>query len=140
MKKTYTEKDFTINTYNQDAIMTEENLIKKDSAGNLVTESYFPSILSVLIGEAGRYCENHSSDIFVMWNSVLHRMIEHPEETVYLFGFRQNGVDNMFEILLKCNDNCYIGVHEYRSIWRMELTREQETIGTVVTAKLGRVR
>ncbi len=86
------------------------------------------SILSRLIQEAGRYCNHYASDLFIIWNAIQNRINKKTLETKrYLFGFRENGVDENQLILTRYNkDGDYIANHfitslKYRSIWILDV-------------------
>lgn len=91
-------------------------------------EINYSSILTKLIQEAGRWCENYASDLFTDWNEVI-KVLENGENRSFLFGFRQNGVDN---------DRCVFGYFEdgggysyYRSIYRLDIAVEDDEYATM---------
>ena len=85
-------------------------------------------ILSRLIQEAGRYCKFHASDLFIIWSLIHNRLKNETLQTErYLFGFRENGVDEKQLLLTRYNkEGDYIANHfiaslEYRSIWVLDV-------------------
>lgn len=85
------------------------------------------SILTKLIQEAGRWCKSYASDLFITWG-VVNRKIEecNLEDESFLFGFRETGVDHTQSILSRYQNDwdCMIAAHEYRAIWRLDVTVE----------------
>lgn len=135
MEKNYTFDDFKFNTYAYHLI-TEEG--RRDYYSGKYEINY-SSVLSRLIQEAGRFCEYFASDLFIDWGGVLRWMEEAREnsEAVFLFGFRQNGVDGNSFVFSRYNDGCYrYPEKEYRSMWRLEIsTDDRDNIKMI----LGRV-
>ena len=135
MEKNVTFEDFKFNTYAYH-LMTEEG---RRSSYSGKYEINYSSILSRLIQEAGRFCEFFASDLFIDWGGVLRWMDEagECEEAVFLFGFRQSGVDGNSYVLSRYNGGCYrYPEKEYRSMWRLEIsTNDNEQIKMI----LGRV-
>ena len=135
MEKTVTFEDFKFNTYAY-GLLTEEG--RRDYYSGKYEINY-SSILSRLIQEAGRFCEYFASDLFIDWGGVLRWMEEAEDnsESVFLFGFRQNGVDGNSFVLSRYNNGCYrYPEKEYRSMWRLEIsTNDKDGIKMI----LGRV-
>lgn len=135
MEKNYTFDDFKFNTYAH-KLITEEG--RRDYYSGKYEINY-SSVLSRLIQEAGRFCEYFASDLFIDWGGVLRWMEEAGEnsEAVFLFGFRQNGVDGNSFVLSRYNNGCYrYPEKEYRSMWRLEIsTDDRDNIKMI----LGRV-
>ena len=135
MEKTVTFEDFKLNTYAY-GLLTEEG--RRDYYSGKYEINY-SSILSRLIQEAGRFCEYFASDLFIDWGGVLRWMEEAEDnsESVFLFGFRQNGVDGNSFVLSRYNNGCYrYPEKEYRSMWRLEIsTNDKDGIKMI----LGRV-
>lgn len=135
MEKTVTFEDFKFNTYAY-GLLTEEG--RRDYYSGKYEINY-SSILSRLIQEAGRFCEYFASDLFIDWGGVLRWMEEAEDnsESVFLFGFRQNGVDGNSFVLSRYNNGCYrYPEKEYRSMWRLEIsTDDKDSIKMI----LGRV-
>lgn len=96
----------------------------------------YSSTLTKLIQEAGRWCENWASDLFITWKYNVDIPCENGtlESKSLLFGFRQCGVDHADYIFSRYNDNPY--TEEYRSIWRLDIAVNDGK----VTFKLGRVK
>ena len=98
-------------------------------------EINYSSILTALIQEAGRLCENFASDLFIDWEAVL-RFIDSPdsESKTFLFGFRKDGVDHDSFIFSRYSNSMH-GEYYYRSLWRLDIvTKEKE-----IKMTLGRV-
>lgn len=55
----------------------------------------YSGILSDLIRKAGRYCKHYASDLFIEWESIKN-CLDDPnyEGGIYLFGFREMGIDH----------------------------------------------
>lgn len=73
------------------------------------------SILTKLIQEAGRWCNVYASDLFILWNYGVEKLLENGtmKSTDLVFAFREFGVDS--EIAYNRNkDNNY---HYYRAVW-----------------------
>lgn len=120
MKKEYTINDFRVNTYAYKPIVDDGR--RGYYSGKY--EVNYSSILTRLIQEAGRFCERFASDLFIDWESVV-RWIDNADkgdEIVFLFGFRQDGVDGNSFILSRYNNGCYsCPEKEYRSMWRLDI-------------------
>lgn len=55
----------------------------------------YSSILSDLICKAGRYCKHYASDLFIDWKEIENGLDDpNYEGGIYLFGFREMGVDH----------------------------------------------
>ena len=94
------------------------------------------SILSALIQEAGRYCEIFASDLFIHWEAVLRAIDENAGkefEKVFLFGFRQNGVDHANYVISNYNNNGESAKYSYRSLWRLAVFADGKTINMILT-------
>ena len=117
--------DFKANTYAY-KLMTEEGRFSSYSGKYEINAS---SILTRLIQEAGRLCERFASDLFIDWAGI-ERWIDNAtedSETVFLLGFRQNGVDGNDFILSRYNSGCYLYPEkEYRSMWRLEISTNND--------------
>lgn len=55
----------------------------------------YSSILTKLIQDAGRLCDNYASDLFIDWQCEIVQPLEKGElkSKTYIIGFRQNGVE-----------------------------------------------
>lgn len=107
-----------------------------DKSINMFNINY-STILTKLIQEAGRWCERYASDLFIEWTSIVNQL-SNPDYTggTYVFGFREDGVDDMVYILHKMG-NGYSTDH-YRAVWVLEITAESDDDD--ITMKLGRIR
>lgn len=132
-KKTYTINDFKPNTYAYKPIVAT-GYINSYSGSFDINDS---SILTELIHEAGRYCEQFASDLFLDWQNVVSFIAdaEPGDSKTYLFGFRQQGVDHDSFIFSRFNQYGYHAKHEYRSLWRLDIAVSCDEL----TMKLGRV-
>lgn len=81
------------------------------------------SILTKLIQEAGRWCKDYASDLFISWAGIqtqIDNATLKPDS--YLFGFREYGVDHNQFILSKYQTSgSIIASYEYRAIWRLDI-------------------
>lgn len=83
------------------------------------------SILTKLIQEAGRWCENYASDLFWDWKEIEEVLCDRDVETCnYLFGFRRSGVDGQRAVLQQKNYLSY----EYRSLWNLQIVCDDEDV------------
>lgn len=130
-KKTYTYDDFKVNDYAYKPIEAEG---RWDTYRNCysVNDS---DILTRLIQEAGRYCEHYASDLFIDWEYV-QAAVHSGDNTTFLFGFRQMGVDHAAFVFSRYNESGYSARHEYRSLWRLDIRTDDERN---ITMTLGRV-
>lgn len=95
-------------------------------------ELNWSTIISILIGEAGRWCRRFSSDLFVYLHSIQNKLDngEFEEGTyTYLFGFREDGVDGNSFVLSKYNNSSLYGSASltYRALWRLEISICKQT-------------
>lgn len=88
-------------------------------------------ILTELIKEAGK-CRNFASDLFIDWIRVVYSIHKREKKTeVYLFGFRELGVDHYDYLKANfgpnsCNGNPW---KYYRCIYRLEIIK---TYGVII--------
>lgn len=138
MEKQYTLRDFSVNSYAYGRdIITASGYLSSYSEKYEINTS---SILTRLIQEAGRFCENYASDLFIDWQDVecsvdLFSCAEKIEK-VFLFGFRQDGVDGENFIFSRYNSGNHSNPRaEYRSMWRLDISAD----GRKIEMTLGRV-
>lgn len=85
----------------------------------------YSDILTKLIQEAGHWCRRYASDLFIDWE-VIDRQIK--DRTIqsgsYLFGFREDGVDDKTYILHRYNAN--EPRETYRAIWRLDIVVDDD--------------
>lgn len=102
------------------------------------TEINLSEIYSILIQEAGRWCESYASDILYDIDNVK-SALDYPDEwekcryfqkadngndSVYFrFGFRANGVDHQ-EYIESAMKNEHEKYHYYRSIWELRIEKD----------------
>ena len=139
MKKEYTLDDFKANTYAYKPL-TADGYRSSYSGMYSINHS---GILTRLIQEAGRFCERFASDLFIDWGGV-ESWIDNAEtdtETVFLFGFRKDGVDGNSFVLSRFNGGSYAYPEkEYRSLWRLDIrTGKGEYDSDEINMTLGRV-
>lgn len=93
----------------------------------------YSSILTKLIQEAGRWCESFASDLFVDWTRIEEKLKKGGDiNDIYLFGFRQSGVDHADWVESKG-----INSHEYRSVWVLSIDADIEV--NKIVMELGRI-
>ena len=134
LNKTYTIEDFKPNKFLNAPVYTDSGRIC--IPGYLgTTELNYSTILSVLIGEAGRWCRNHAADLFIPWYRI--------ESESMLFGSYESGVDPATFVLSRYNNpSCYgIASSYYRALWRLDIeVGEMTEIGKTVTMTLYEVQ
>lgn len=80
----------------------------------------YSAILTELIQNAGRWCERYASDLFIDWMTIEEYLrCKDIENRSFLFGFRQDGVDNATFVISRFNHDEY--TMEYRAIYRLDL-------------------
>ena len=133
MEKIYTYGDFCMNEYAYKPIVDEGHFYEKTGR----YEINYSSILTRLIQEAGRFCESFASDLFIDWQNVVNTINEQDGEfeSVFLFGFRQHGVDHDNFIFSRYKSEGIYARANYRSMWRLDVSAD----GKDITMKLGRV-
>lgn len=78
-------------------------------------------IASILICNAGRWCERFASDFIITWDTVRQAINRHMETMdtldtdIYAFGFHQNGVDHNEYIYSACT-NASLGERHYSKV------------------------
>ena len=85
----------------------------------------YSSILTRLIQEAGRWCEDYASDLFIWWKCVI-RETETREERVnktFCFGMRANGVDSANAVQRSLTNSGLCRDHYYRAVWMLDVTK-----------------
>ena len=117
------EKDFSSKKYRAEII---------EAQGRDFDINY-SSILTKLIQECGRLCENYASDLFIDWNSIVQKLKDKTMETsTHLFGIREMGVDHNEFILSRYENNGHFAKYEYRKIYKLDVVVE----GDLITMKL----
>ena len=97
----------------------------------------YSSILTTLIQQAGRWCENYASDLFLDWKSIDNKLLSGEEiNEQFLFGFRQQGVDHAAYVQSRLKDDPFC--QEYRALWVLDIATNKEDL--VMTMQLGRIR
>ena len=82
----------------------------------------YSNILTKLIQEAGRYCENYASDLFISWSSIDQELRDGTIESgIKMFGFREMGVDHLGFIYSRASNDYRNFDKEYRSIWKLDI-------------------
>ena len=89
----------------------------------------YSSILTKLIQETGRFCENFASDLFVDWQAVL-RCIDTDDQIgdYFLFGLRENGVDHKEYVIHRIANDGRYWKHNYRALYRLDIYADGEEI------------
>lgn len=81
-------------------------------------EINYSSILTRLIQEAGRWCNNYASDLFIHWESIKEKIDNGTMSSCsYVFGFRESGVDGWDRHEKHKYDENY-----YRAVWTLDIT------------------
>lgn len=89
----------------------------------------YSSVLTKLIQEAGRLCDHYASDLFIDWNSIEKSLqVREESKEVFLFGFRKMGVDHKEYVLNRFNNIACGGKEEYRSLFMLELEKDNDNI------------
>ena len=132
----FTLENFKYNTYAWNVITTEGKWTRNWS-GELEWYINDSDILTRLIQEAGRFCENYASDLFYDWEAVRknYKDIEFYERT-FLFGFRKDGVDCLDQVLNRYEYEGSAARGNYRSLWRLGV---EDSGDERITMTLGRV-
>lgn len=140
-RKEVTIEDLKVNEYFDKPIEANGSYVR-----SLTGESYsinYSSILTKLIQEAGRWCENYASDLFITWNEIIEKLKNKKigtEKLTELFGFRASGVDHKEFVMSRLNKN---NESEYRALWRIDITADPEAENSyqrAINMKLYRVR
>lgn len=97
------------------------------------------SEFSVLIQQAGRWCESYASDILIDFESIREYLDslasgETMESREFWFGFRQMGIDHL--AFIQSRTEREYASHVYRAVWRWSFTIEEREYGTYVVSKL----
>lgn len=81
-------------------------------------EINYSSILTKLIQEAGRWCEQYASDLFILWNCNLEVPLTNGiiETKTLVFAFRESGVDGNSWYENHKDESSY-----YRAIWFLDV-------------------
>ena len=91
------------------------------------------TILTALIQDAGRYCLCYASDLFIWWASIqkLIKKMNEKKSASLLLGFREDGVDSSDSVISSFGTGesvqRTIASYKYRSIWRIDLTFDENT-------------
>ena len=101
-------------------------------------EINYSSLLSRLIGDTGRFTLHYASDLFIMWEALIGtlRVLEEKSDTTYVFGIRQDGVDDAVPVInaLKNGRSDY-----YRAIWGVRIMKDGDSI-RMSMEKLDRIK
>lgn len=86
----------------------------------------YSSILTKLIQQTGKYCQNYASDLFIDWNSV-ERELEKGEDIneTYIFGLRTMGVDHKFYYENRVNHPELYGAPNYHEVWELTVIADK---------------
>ena len=126
MKTNCTINDFKVNEYAYKPIIETGRM---ESSGHYYINC--SSALTRLIQEAGRFCENYASDLFIHWDRVRNAVDKMTADDVarvsFLLGFRRDGVDNEGYILSHFSQPGATRDH-YRSLWRIDISADGEVI------------
>lgn len=99
----------------------------------------YSRILTELIQTTGRFCEYFASDLFIDWQTVMEEFdADELEDSMYLFGIRQNGVDHLPWVINRYNNRTE---NEYRAVYRLKVEYQyEEGYGYEVTMTLDRIK
>lgn len=143
LNKTYTIEDFKPNKFLNAPVYKDGGRICIPGYPG-TTEMNYSTILSVLIGEAGRWCRYHAADLFIPWYWIESGLRDGTiESESMLFGFYESGVDPATFVLSRYNNpSCYgIASSHYRALWRLDIeVGEMTEIGKTVTMTLYEVQ
>lgn len=89
-----------------------------------------------LIRLAAKYTDFYASDVLISINHIQQQIDSGEFSPVYMFGFRESGVDHM-EYVLNVNEDAIN--HEYRAIWRLTVDNERANGLNSVTMSLHKV-
>lgn len=95
------------------------------------------SILTKLIHDTGRFTLQYASDLFIMWEGFKKTMNvwEADNDTTYVFGIRETGVDDAGPVVKALNDR---KDYYYRAIWGLRVRKNGDEINLTME-KLSRV-
>lgn len=83
------------------------------------------SILTRLIQEAGRWCQDYASDLFIHWKYQVDLKLEAGEMKTnsIIFAFRSSGVDTEKQY------NCNKAIRGYYiAVWKLDVTVDMDSI------------
>jgi hypothetical protein len=84
-------------------------------------EINYSSILTKLIQEAGRWCDDYASDLFIRWEGIKEKLDDGSMSSEsYVFGFRESGVDGNSWYEEHKTDEDY-----YRAVWFLDITENK---------------
>lgn len=133
MKTNCTINDFRMNEYAYKPIIESGRM---ESTGHYYINN--SSALTRLIQEAGRFCENYASDLFIHWDFISRTINELTADDVinvsFLLGFRCDGVDEERYIFSHFSQPGATRDH-YRSLWRVDISANGEDI-TMTTGRV----
>ena len=98
---------------------------QRDIFGELCWDINCSSILTQLIQDAGRWCEQYASDLFISWNCDIEKHLKDRdwEGGTFRYGFREMGVDH--DEWVKINEKNH---YYYRKIRTLKITIEDDEI------------
>ena len=127
-------------TFTADGEIREAYNQRNHKDGDRFVDISLSEIYTILIQEAGRWCESYASDLLVDINIITAALdntdewehhnnfckTENGNESLYFrFGFRANGVDHK-EYIESAMKNEHEKYHYYRSIWDLRFTKDDE--------------
>lgn len=88
-------------------------------------------ILTKLIKEVGRLCEDYASDLFVQWKYNIADKLDDGtlRSTTEIFAIRESGVDHKEWYEIRKNDN---GCNYYREVWFLDIETTETQIKMVL--------
>lgn len=99
------------------------------SVTNHKWEINYSSILTKLIQETGRFCENYASDLFIQWKYRIDDRLENGTiiDGTEVFAIRENSVDNKEQYEFHKDEHRY-----YRAVWFLDIKINNCTIEMVL--------
>lgn len=88
-------------------------------------EINYSSILTVLIQEAGRWCEYYASDLFIWWTCVMRErnVMEENVAKTFCFGMHASGIDNAKTVYERLTGSGWCSDPYYRAVWMVDVTK-----------------
>lgn len=122
MKKRRTESGKLINV----RVRPFENRYEATGRWDAEAKRYdvnYSSILTRLIHDTGRFSVCYASDLFVEWEHFIKTLLswEETEDSTYIFGIREMGVDNEEPVIKALKNGKY---DRYRAIWGIRVKKE----------------
>lgn len=104
--------------------MNTKKIIEERGTLNTVNTAL---ILSKLIQEAGRWCEQYASDLFLQWKYEIDDPLRNNklQTKTVIFGFRQKGVDGNDYYEIRKNQ---VSGDYYRAVWFLHIHVKNDVV------------